>query len=184
MTLGPLPGRLLYLWFLLLILWGGRVDHFHSLSHEQAAAELLSCCSVPSWAAKVSGLRPFPDAEALVTTGRTLAEQLTWPEVLEALSAHPRIGQRVAAQTKEADWSRQEQSGMSDDSREAFIAGNVAYENRFGHIFLICATGLSGEQMLAELTRRLDNEAEQEQAEVRRELAKIVELRLRKLVAS
>jgi 2-oxo-4-hydroxy-4-carboxy-5-ureidoimidazoline decarboxylase len=158
------------------------VDHFHSLSHEEAVAELMTCCATRSWAAKVSGLRPFPDKAALVTTGRKLAEELTWPEVLEALSAHPRIGQRLESNTKEARWSRQEQSGMSGGSREAFVAGNIAYEDRFGHIFLICATGLSGEQMLAELTRRLENDAAQEQAVVRRELAKIVELRLRKLV--
>lgn len=160
------------------------MDRFHTLSHEEAAAELLTCCAARSWAAKVSGSRPFPNPAALVATGRELAEQLTWPEVLEALSAHPRIGQRLASQTKEANWSRQEQSGVSAESHQAFIAGNAAYESRFGHIFLICATGLSGEQMLAELTRRLENEVAQEQVEVRRELAKIVELRLRKLVTS
>jgi 2-oxo-4-hydroxy-4-carboxy-5-ureidoimidazoline decarboxylase len=158
------------------------VDRFHSLSHEDAAAELMSCCAARSWAAQLSGLRPFPDEAALVATGRKLAEQLTWPEVLEALSAHPRIGQRLASQTKEARWSRQEQSGVSAGSQEAFIAGNTAYESRFGHIFLICATGLSGEQMLAELSRRLENDVAQEQVVVRQELAKIVELRLRKLV--
>jgi 2-oxo-4-hydroxy-4-carboxy-5-ureidoimidazoline decarboxylase len=160
------------------------VDRFHSLSHEQAVAEFMTCCAVRSWAAQMSGLRPFPDEASLVATGRKLAEELSWPEVLEALSAHPRIGQRVAAQTKEAQWSRQEQAGVSADSQEALISGNIAYEERFGHIFLICATGLPGEQMLAELTRRLGNDAAQEQAEVKRELAKIVELRLRKLVAS
>ena len=132
----------------------------------------------------MSGLRPFADEAAFVATGRKLAEQLSWPEVLEALSAHPRIGQRLAAQTKEAQWSRQEQAGVSDGSQEALIKGNIAYEERFGHIFLICATGLSGEQMLAELTRRLGNDAAQEQIEARQELAKIVELRLRKLVTS
>jgi 2-oxo-4-hydroxy-4-carboxy-5-ureidoimidazoline decarboxylase len=164
------------------------LDYFHSLSHEDAAADLMTCCAVRSWAAQMSGLRPFPDEAALVATGRKLAEQLTWPEVLEALSAHPRIGQRVesqtASQTTESRWSRQEQSGVSADSQEEFIAGNTAYESRFGHIFLICATGLSGEQMLAELTRRLENDVDQERVMVRQELAKIVELRLRKLVAS
>jgi 2-oxo-4-hydroxy-4-carboxy-5-ureidoimidazoline decarboxylase len=158
------------------------VNRFHSLSHEEVASELMTCCAVRSWAAQVSGLRPFPDEAALVATGRKLVEQLIWPEVLEALSAHPRIGQRLASPTTEARWSRQEQSGVSADSHEAFIAGNAAYESRFGHIFLICATGLSGEQMLAELNRRLENDVAQERVVVRQELAKIVELRLRKLV--
>ena len=160
------------------------MDRFHSLSHERAACELMTCCAARSWAAQVSGLRPFPDKAALVATGRKLAEQLTWPEVLEALSAHPRIGQSPASPTKEAHWSRQEQSGVSANSQEAFIAGNAAYENRFGHIFLICATGMSGEQMLAELGSRLENDVAREQVVVRQELAKIVELRLRKLVGS
>jgi 2-oxo-4-hydroxy-4-carboxy-5-ureidoimidazoline decarboxylase len=160
------------------------VDRFHSLSHEEAEAELMTCCAVRSWAAQVSGLRPFSDEAALVATGRKLVEQMSWAEVLEALSVHPRIGQRLASQSTEARWSRQEQSGVSDGSREAFIAGNSAYEDRFGHIFLISATGLSGEQMLAELTRRLENDEVRERAEVRQELAKIVELRLRKLVKS
>ncbi|GIH05433.1 hypothetical protein Rhe02_35000 [Rhizocola hellebori] len=182
------------------------MERFHSLSHEEAVAELMTCCAVRSWAVQMSGLRPFPDETAFAATGRKLAEQLSWPEVLQALSAHPRIGQRVAApdaanapdtapapeaahasetaRAKEAQWSRQEQAGVSDSSQEALVAGNIAYERRFGHIYLICATGLSGEQMLAELTRRLENDAAQEQAEVRRELAKIVELRLRKLVAA
>jgi 2-oxo-4-hydroxy-4-carboxy-5-ureidoimidazoline decarboxylase len=163
---------------------GGQVDRFHTLSHEQAVAELMTCCAVPSWAAQMSSLRPFSDEAALVAAGRKLAEQLSWPQVLEALSAHPRIGQRLAAQNREAQWSRQEQSGVSAGSQEALVNGNIAYESRFGHIFLICATGLSGEQMLAELTRRLENDATREQAEVKRELAKIVELRLRKLVTS
>ena len=160
------------------------MDRLHSLSHEEAAAVLMSCCAARSWAAGMADLRPFPDEASLVAAGRTLAEQLSWPEVLGALSAHPRIGQRLTAQTTEAGWSRQEQSGVSADSQQALLAGNLAYERRFGHVFLICASGLSGEQMLAELTRRLENDVAVERAVVRRELAKIVELRLRKVVAA
>ena len=160
------------------------MDRFHSLSHEQAAAELRTCCAAGSWVARMSDLRPFPDHAALVAAGRMLAEQLSWPEVLEALSAHPRVGRPPDARTAEARWSRQEQSGISPDSQEALAAGNAAYERKFGHIFLICATGLSGDQMLAELTRRLEHDPVQERAVVRQELAKIVELRLRKLEMS
>jgi 2-oxo-4-hydroxy-4-carboxy-5-ureidoimidazoline decarboxylase len=160
------------------------VAYFHSLSHEEAAAELMTCCAVRSWAAQMSGLRPFTDEVAFIAAGRKLVDQLSWPQVREALSAHPRIGERLAAQTAEARWSRQEQSGVSEGSREAFIAGNIAYENRFGHIFLICATGLSGEEMLAQLNQRLENDVAHERVTVRQELAKIVELRLRKLVKS
>jgi 2-oxo-4-hydroxy-4-carboxy-5-ureidoimidazoline decarboxylase len=184
MTLGALTDQLLYLWFPPAHPLGGQVDRLHSLSHEEAVAELMTCCAARSWAEQMSGLRPFPDEAGLVATGRKLAEQLSWVEVLEALSAHPRIGQRLASPSTEARWSRQEQSGVSADSQEALIAGNTAYENRFGHIFLICATGLSGEQVLTELTRRLENDGARERLVVRQELAKIVELRLRKLVTS
>ena len=102
------------------------MDRFHSLSHEDAAAELMTCCAARSWAARMSDLRPFLGEAALVATGRMLAEQLSWPEVLEALSAHPRVGQRLASQTTEARWSREEQSGVSAGSKEALIAGNTA----------------------------------------------------------
>jgi len=69
------------------------------------------------------------------------------------------------------------------EAGDPLVAGNVAYERRFGHVFLICATGRTAPEVLAELTRRLGNDAAAERDEVRRELAAIVRLRLAKLVS-
>ena len=90
-----------------------------------------------------------------------------------------RHGDRVTGTDRESAWSRQEQSGAADSTvAEQLLAGNVAYEARFGHVFLICATGRSPQGMLAELRRRLDNTTEAERGVVRAELREIVRLRL------
>jgi 2-oxo-4-hydroxy-4-carboxy-5-ureidoimidazoline decarboxylase len=104
---------------------------------------------------------------------------LAWRDVEQALSAHPRIGERAAGAGREAAWSRQEQADAGDIP-EALREGNVAYERRFGHVFLICATGRTAAEMLAALHERLGNDAETERQTVRRELAAIVRLRLAK----
>ena len=95
------------------------------------------------------------------------------------MAAHPRIGQRAAGQDRESQWSRQEQStasGASTDVSTALHDGNVAYEQHFGHVFLVCATGRTPLQILEALTERLDNDEQTEQDVVRRELAAIVRL--------
>src|SRR5690606_19417888 len=100
---------------------------------------------------------------------------------VDALSAHPRIGERLAQAGREADWSRAEQAGMgdADDALRAEIAAaNQAYEQRFGHVFLICATGRSAEQMLAAARQRLNNDLDTERRVVRDELRAITRLRL------
>jgi 2-oxo-4-hydroxy-4-carboxy-5-ureidoimidazoline decarboxylase len=105
------------------------------------------------------------------------------PDVEEALAAHPRIGQRISGDGPEAEWSRAEQFGaqLADpDLESALREGNGAYEQRFGHVFLICATGLSAAAMLDALRSRLTNSIEVERGVVRAELGKIVRLRLAK----
>jgi 2-oxo-4-hydroxy-4-carboxy-5-ureidoimidazoline decarboxylase len=94
------------------------------------------------------------------------------------MARHPRIGDRVTG-TPAA-----EQSGVTDASRAALEAGNLAYEERFWHVFLICATGLSGEQIIMALRERLSHHPRAEQAVVARELLKITVLRARQLASS
>jgi 2-oxo-4-hydroxy-4-carboxy-5-ureidoimidazoline decarboxylase len=99
------------------------------------------------------------------------------------MSAHPRIGERAAGSGTEAGWSRQEQSAAAtgDDAlRERLRAGNAEYERRFGHVFLICATGLSAEQVVGALRERMGNDIDDEREVVRGELRKIADLRLAK----
>ena len=101
---------------------------------------------------------------------------------LLGLAAHPRIGDRPRGADRESAWSRGEQSGVGDADRAAFAEGNVAYEERFGHVFLIRAAGRSPEEMLAELRRRLGNDEAAERAEVTEQLAQITGLRVKGLV--
>ncbi|WP_301175306.1 2-oxo-4-hydroxy-4-carboxy-5-ureidoimidazoline decarboxylase [Actinomadura geliboluensis] len=148
---------------------------------ELSEADLAACCASRRWIAAVAGHR---DLAALRAASRRALDELAWADVEEALAAHPRIGERAGGGGREAGWSRGEQSGMDGaaaELREALVEGNRAYEERFGHVFLIRASGRSALEMLAELRERLGNDAETERAVVRRELAEIVDLRLVKL---
>jgi 2-oxo-4-hydroxy-4-carboxy-5-ureidoimidazoline decarboxylase len=154
------------------------------LNAEEAAAaeqDLLACCASRRWADEVLARRPYPDLARLRGVSEQVLRALDWADVEHALAAHPRIGERAAGQGTEAAWSRQEQAGA--EPSEDLVAGNVVYEERFGHVFLICATGLTGEEMLTALRTRLGNDPATEREVVREELRKIVDLRLGKAFA-
>ncbi len=158
---------------------------WNALPSAEAERELLTCCASPTWARAMVAGRPYPDLEAFRAASDAVFEGLTWSDIVDALSAHPRIGERLAQAGREADWSRAEQAGMgdADDALRAEIAAaNQAYEQRFGHVFLICATGRSAEQMLAAARQRLNNDLDTERRVVRDELRAITRLRLAKLV--
>jgi 2-oxo-4-hydroxy-4-carboxy-5-ureidoimidazoline decarboxylase len=147
---------------------------------EPAAAEhdLLACCASRRWADEILARRPYHDLAQLRSVSEQVLRALAWADVEQALAAHPRIGEKAAGSSTEAGWSRAEQAGATPT--DDLVAGNRAYEERFGHVFLICATGLSGAQMLAALQERLHHEPTEERDVVREELRKIVELRLGK----
>ena len=150
-----------------------------------AETELLACCASRRWARTVAAGRHDDLAGLRAASARALAG-LGWDDILEALAAHPRIGDRKDGPGHEARWSRGEQSGMdaaAEETRRAMVEGNLAYEKRFGHVFLICATGRNAAEMLAELRARLGHDVDTERRVVRAELSKIVDLRLARLVA-
>ena len=151
---------------------------------EDEARDLLRpCCASAAWLVAMTANRPYGTLDALVERSDGALALLDWPDVEEALEAHPRIGQRAAGSDRESSWSRQEQSAAAELDRgiaDDLGAGNLAYEERFGHVFLIRATGRSAEEMLAELRERLTNDVETERGVVRGELAQIVRLRLAK----
>jgi 2-oxo-4-hydroxy-4-carboxy-5-ureidoimidazoline decarboxylase len=159
---------------------------FNAEPVDQLTPTLLACCDVPAWADAVAAGRPYADVHAAVAVADKAARALTPAEVDRALAAHPRIGERAEGQGTEAAWSRGEQSGVGQDERTAaaLVEGNRTYEERFGRVFLICATGLSGEEVLDSLTERLGNDDETEAAVVADELRKIAVLRLRKVLDS
>lgn len=151
---------------------------FNAAATEDAAAVMMSCCSSRRFAAAMAAGRPYPSLAALEAAVTETFESLDWPDVLEAIAGHPRIGDRARGQ------SAAEQSGVADSSRAALADGNRSYEERFGHVFLICATGLSGEEMLAALKERLANNPHAERKVATTELRKITVLRVRKALHS
>ena len=155
------------------------LSEFNAAPPDAARLDVLSCCESKAFAATITANRPYRDAAALYTAIDAAFEALTWDDILEAMSAHPRIGERAGG------ISAAEQAGASAAGaavRRALAAGNVAYEERFGHVFLICASGLSGEQMLDSLNSRLENTPSAERTAVRQELRKITRLRMTKLL--
>jgi 2-oxo-4-hydroxy-4-carboxy-5-ureidoimidazoline decarboxylase len=155
---------------------------FNAAPPEAAERDLLTCCASESFARAIAEGRPYPEPAALRTAVDAVFSVLSWDDIAESLNAHPRIGDRVPA----GGQSAAEQSGAasaSDQVRQALADGNLAYERRFGHVFLICASGLSGQDMLDQLQARLGHDAETERAVVREELLKITRLRLTKLLS-
>lgn len=132
--------------------------------------------------------RPFATDEALYAAADRIWNDLTERDWLEAFAGHPRIGERAgAAHAATAAWSSAEQSGISaadSETARALAAGNREYERRFGHVFLICATGKSAGEMLAALRGRILNTPDDELRIAAREQALITRLRLAKLVQS
>lgn len=160
------------------------LDTFNAASAASLTSSLLACCDVPGWAQTLIGNRPYADVDSLLAAADEAAREFGAAEVEKALAAHPRIGERATGTSSEASWSRREQSGVdnAESTQDALLRGNRAYEARFGRVFLICASGLSGEQILTALHERLDNDEATETAVVASELRKIALLRLQGLL--
>jgi 2-oxo-4-hydroxy-4-carboxy-5-ureidoimidazoline decarboxylase len=150
---------------------------FNAAPAPEAVAAMLACCASRRFATVLANGRPYASERALLDAVTAAFNTLTWADVLEAMDGHPRIGARVSGP------SAAEQSGVADDTRAALTLGNVAYEKRFGYVFLICATGLSGAEMLAALEQRLENDEASERLVAATELQKITVLRVRKALA-
>lgn len=161
-----------------------RVPAFNDLPREQADALLHGCLSVPRWVEQVAVSRPYAGWPDLRAAAAGAAVELTDSELDEALAGHPRIGERAGA-GHAVEHSRGEQSGVDLTDREVaqrLAAGNAAYEQRFGRVFLIRAAGRSAPQILAELERRLASSDLEERAETVRQLGEIAVLRLETLI--
>ena len=160
----------------------GPLAAFNAASPEAAERDVLACCESRSFARRIVGDRPYRDPAALQDAMTAAFEALTWDDIVESMNAHPRIGDRARA----GGWSAAEQSGAAsagETVRQALAEGNLAYEERFGHVFLICASGRSGPEILADLRDRLLDDPEAERAVARQELMKITRLRLAKLLS-
>jgi len=158
---------------------------FNEADADDLADLLAACAPIPSWRAAVLARRPYANTEELTATATLLATEWTDLEVDAALEHHPRIGEKVQGQTREAEASRREQGTLSADeaAQAEWVSANEAYEERFDRIFLIRAAGRSSQEMLIELKRRLQNSPEEEAVIRREQLAEIAVLRLEQAVA-
>lgn len=159
----------------------------NALPRQQAERELLACCGCRAWARKVAAGRPYADFDALLASADRVWLALSPDDWLEAFSKHPRIGERAARATPEVErhWSEGEQS-RARDAAPAVLSqlamANAEYENRFGHVFLICATGKSADEILQQARERLHNNPDNELRVAAEEQRCITHLRLRKLL--
>ena len=159
------------------------IEDFNALPEKGAEDRLYSCLANRRWAVEVSSRRPYPDAQSFLTAAWTALDGLTDDDWVAAFKAHPRIGERGG----EAPESSEREQGRVMQSAAAILAvlavQNRQYEKKFGHVFLIRASGRSGEEILSELRRRMRNNPAMELAESRRELAQIAQERLSELVS-
>ena len=164
------------------------LSRLNGLPVDAARAELLRCGGSTRWAERMAELRPFPDRQALFAAAETIWNGLGPDDWREAFAHHPRIGDKEALRARfanTAQWAEGEQAGAlgaSEEVLDALAEGNQAYEARFGHIFIVCATGKSASEMLRLLGQRLSNDPEAELHIAAGEQAKITRLRLEKLL--
>ena len=164
------------------------LDRLNELSADDAAAEFLKCCGSTAWAKAMSDARPFSNSDELSFKADEIWWNLDEEDWLEAFRAHPKIGEKKAAAVQSAEaqrWSAQEQSETgraAAETKAAMAEGNREYEQRFGFIFIICATGKSAEEILAALNGRLNNNPETELRAAAEEQRKITQIRLQKLL--
>jgi OHCU decarboxylase len=161
----------------------------NALDAEACARELLKCCGAQAWAREMTARRPFEDTEELMLT----ADQVWWSlgtrDWHEAFASHPKIGERKSARAQSehaAAWSAREQAGARDATQttlDELAEANRAYEAKFGHIFIVCATGKTAAQMLTLLRARLPNDPGIELRNAAAEQRKITRLRLEKLLS-
>ncbi|HEX2091928.1 MAG TPA: 2-oxo-4-hydroxy-4-carboxy-5-ureidoimidazoline decarboxylase [Longimicrobiaceae bacterium] len=162
----------------------------NALPPAEAEAELRTCCGSREWARQVAARRPFRDEAELLEAADAVWWGLGREDWLEAFRSHPRIGERGAEaprSERERRWSEGEQAGVGDAEaavRRGLTEGNRAYEARFGHLYIVCATGKSGAEMLELLRRRLAHDPGTELRVAAEEQRRITRLRLAKLLAS
>jgi 2-oxo-4-hydroxy-4-carboxy-5-ureidoimidazoline decarboxylase len=162
------------------------LSRWNTLTPEEAAAEVLSCCGSTAWAQKLAAMRPFADEQSLFAAAEQCWRSLPEPDWQEAFRSHPRIGEQHAEKqttATSAAWSKSEQSQMQEADAailERMRDGQHAYEKRFGRIFIVCASGKQPAELLQILEHRLNNEPQRELLESAVQQHQIMELRLRK----
>lgn len=152
-----------------------------------AEADFLACCGSEKWARLMTNARPFADFGELLSTAAQIWQSLEAADWLQAFAAHPKIGSKKSAPNqpeRSINWSGKEQSGMqtaTDTVRIDLDAANRLYEEKFGYIFIVCATGKSAQEMLDQCRERITNTPDEELQIAAEEQRKITEIRLKNL---
>ncbi|MFE6102201.1 2-oxo-4-hydroxy-4-carboxy-5-ureidoimidazoline decarboxylase [Streptomyces laurentii] len=157
------------------------LTRFNTSAEGDAIAALHEVCASSAWGSRILAQRPYTSAEALLLAGDAATAELTDEDLAEAMAGHPPIGRPKPGDPT----SSREQSGMAGASAELkaeILELNLAYQERFGHVFLVCATGRTGAQMRDAIRERIGNSPEREREIVRTELGKINRIRLTRLV--
>ncbi len=158
---------------------------WNAADESTALEAMLACCGARRWAAAMVALRPIASVQELSQAADRAWSAMEEADWLEAFACHPRIGERNAAHAsaQSTTWSRQEQSSTSA-AREKVLAdlaaGNAQYEQRYGFTYIVCATGKTGEEMLAILNRRLNSGRATELREAAEQQRQIMQIRLGK----
>lgn len=165
------------------------MKELNSKSDLELRDALTRCCGAAGWVEGVLALRPFGSADELHSKARQVYQRLETADYLEAFTHHPKIGGDMAKLREKfattADWSGNEQAAVSEATEailQRLAAGNDAYFEKFGYIFIVCATGKSAAEMLALLEARLPNDPADEIKIAAGEQEKILEIRLNKLL--
>ena len=161
---------------------------WNALTPEAAAATILPCNGSQAWATQLAALRPFATPFDLTCTADIVWRSLDEPAQQQAFDSHPRIGERHAksatATSLALSAAEQSTAQLTTAAEAELAAANRAYEEKFGRIFIVCATGKSADEMLAILQRRLSNDPATELREAAEQQRQITQLRLRKWLAS
>ena len=167
---------------------GGEVAAFDVAPDDELRDRLRSCCAAEAWVEQIVGGRPYRSEAALYGASDRATAELDARGLEQALAGHPRIGDAAPAHggdARSAAWSRGEQAGVGSAGADVLgelAAANASYEQRFGHVYLVCASGRSAAELLAVCRARLENDPETERGVVLEELAKINRLRLGKML--
>jgi allantoicase len=162
--------------------------HVNAMSDDAATRALLACCGSTAWAKQMTSRRPFASLAAMREANAAVWAKVGESDVDQAFRAHPRIGEKKAAESAGAQaraWSEGEQRGAAQASQatlDELARVNAEYEKKFGHLFIVCATGRSADEMLALAEARMANDAATEKRVAAEEQRKITDLRLEKLV--
>ncbi|TQE28983.1 2-oxo-4-hydroxy-4-carboxy-5-ureidoimidazoline decarboxylase [Streptomyces ipomoeae] len=154
---------------------------FNALEEHAATAALHEACASAEWGRRLLAGRPYATVDDLLAASDAAMAELTAEDLAEAMAGHPPIGRPKPGDPTSAREQRG-MAGASDELKAEMLELNLAYQEKFGHVFLICATGRTGEQMRNAVKERIGNAPEREREIVRTELGRINRIRLTRLV--